>query len=126
MIRGIFLLLGVVLGLTLAVAFEARMSNLRSLAQMTNVTLPKWSNNIAEDSQFSQGALTDARLLLWPDTASDGGKTDVSWKFTRFSAFGLHYRITLRTGQDSQHSNLLIPYGNWKVSWQGWIRKNHP
>ena len=126
MIRGFFLILGLMVGLTLALVLEAQMSHLRSLARMIGAPIWQWSEHVTDGSKFAQGELINAVPLLWPDVGGNGEETDLQWQFARVSPKGMSYQVTLTTGQNRETHALLLPFSATRATWLAWLEKTHP
>ncbi len=112
--RMLLLVLGLTLGLALAVLIQGRMADLRLIA---GDRLPVWSQTLSDDTGLRAGR-KDTVLGLLPGRVP----VDMAWQFQRLSLSGLHYTLRL-TGQGGGDDIALtlrthIPFwpanGTWK------------
>ena len=106
MIRGFFILVGLLLGLSLAVISEARIHHLRSVAQRIDMPLPLWTQSLASDAGILMGQLSEANTLLLPHLPA----TDLGWKFQGLNQRGLRYTVTLKGDGITLQGKVLLPY----------------
>lgn len=103
MIRWFFILIGLLLGLSLALISEARMHHLHSLAQRFDMPLPTWSDALANDAGLLMG---QTNTLLWAGAPT----TDLGWKFQGLSQKGLLYGVTLKSEGIALQGKALLPF----------------
>lgn len=110
MIRGFFLLLGVLFGLSLALIFEARISHIRTFAALTNATLPDWTSRLSGDTRLLEGQHLNVGTLLWPNALPDAPEVGINWKFQAITPEGLQFLVVLSGTQIALRGDLLIPF----------------
>ncbi|MBV1863495.1 MAG: hypothetical protein KUG74_03580 [Rhodobacteraceae bacterium] len=112
MIRGFFLLLGVLLGLSLALIFEARISHIRTLAALANVTLPDWTSRLSGDTRLLEGQHLNASALLWPNAPPGAPEVHINWQFQAVTPEGLRFLVALSGAQIALRGDLLIRFSH--------------
>ncbi len=112
MIRGFIFTVGVLIGLALAVFSQARISHLRSLAQLGGVDLPSWSQTLNAESTLLQGQLDNAAN---PQVLPDFPAGVVSWKFHKLAGDGVWFRVAL-TGESAVQGDMLLPFAARQLS----------
>lgn len=100
MSRAIVIVIGVVLGLALAVLSSGHLGHLRSLAPSL---IPGWMAVVDGQSSLWRGQAADLRVSAVPVSA------DLSWRFARLAAPGTWWSVTLSGPGLSAEAELGLP-----------------
>ncbi len=98
MIRSFLFAIGILIGLALAMASQARVSHLRSLARILPLPLPVWSQSLGPETGLWQGQKT-----------GENG-TVLNWQFHEVSREGMQFDITLDDGEQTLKGRIKLPF----------------